>query len=86
MKITKIEQFFPRLLVMARTHDLHLPAQFVLILKQLTYFGRYVMMHAPHYNENLDPKSQQTFVKIFLKFNMWRQSRGAQVIQIRPSA
>jgi len=81
-----LEQFFPKLLAMAAAHDLQLPAAFVLILKQLTYFGRYVMMHAPNYNENLDPKSQQTFVKIFMRFNAWRQSQGAQVIQIRPTA
>jgi predicted unusual protein kinase regulating ubiquinone biosynthesis (AarF/ABC1/UbiB family) len=81
-----LEQFFPKLLAMAAAHDLHLPAAFVLILKQLTYFGRYVMIHAPNYNENLDPKSQQTFVKIFMRFNTWRQSQGAQVIQIRPTA
>jgi predicted unusual protein kinase regulating ubiquinone biosynthesis (AarF/ABC1/UbiB family) len=80
-----LETFFPKLIAMATRHDLHLPAQFVLILKQLTYFGRYVMMHAPDYNENLDPKSQQTFVKIFLKFNVWRQSQGARSIEIRPS-
>jgi hypothetical protein len=43
-------------------------------------------IHAPSFNENLDPKSQQTFVKIFLKLNAWRQSQGADVIQIRPSA
>jgi len=81
-----IEQFFPKLLVMARKHDLRLPSQFVLILKQLAYFGRYVMLHEPKYNENLDPKSQQTFVKIFLKFNAWRQGQGADVISIQPSA
>jgi predicted unusual protein kinase regulating ubiquinone biosynthesis (AarF/ABC1/UbiB family) len=81
-----LEQFFPKLLAMAAAHDLHLPAAFVLILKQLTYFGRYVMIHAPHYNENLDPKSQQTFVKIFMRFNAWRQSQGAHVIQIQPTA
>ena len=72
-----LEEFFPKLLAMAAVHDLHLPAQFVLILKQLTYFGRYVMMHAPQYNENLDPKSQQTFFKIFIKFNAWRE-QGAR--------
>jgi aarF domain-containing kinase len=81
-----LEQFFPKLLAMAARHDLHLPSQFVLILKQLTYFGRYVMMHAPSFNENLDPKTQQTFVKIFIKFNAWRQQKGADVIQIRPVA
>ena len=81
-----LEQFFPKLLVMARKHDLHLPSQFVLILKQLTYFGRYVMLHAPGYNENIDPKSQQTFVKIFVKFNAWRQRQNAPVISIRPTS
>ena len=81
-----LEAFFPKLLAMARRHDLNLPSQFALILKQLTYFGRYVMIHAPHYNENLDPKSQQTFVKIFLKFNAWRQGRGDTAIEIRPAA
>ncbi len=81
-----LEQFIPKLLAMARVHDLHLPSQFVLILKQLTYFGRYVTIHAPHFNENLDPKAQQTFVKIFLKFNTWRQRTGAQAVEIRPSA
>jgi hypothetical protein len=78
--------FLPKLLAMVRVHDLRLPSAFVLILKQLTYFGRYVMIHAPEYNENLDPKSQQTFVQIFLEFNACRQSTGAHVIQIRPSA
>jgi predicted unusual protein kinase regulating ubiquinone biosynthesis (AarF/ABC1/UbiB family) len=81
-----LEAFFPRLLAMAAKHDLNLPSAFVLILKQLTYFGRYVMIHAPDFNENLDPKSQQTFVKIFIKLNAWRQAKGADVIQIRPSA
>jgi len=81
-----LEQFFPRLLEITVRHDANLPSQFVLILKQLTYFGRYVMIHDPSFNENMDPKSQQNFVKIFMKFNAWRQSQGAKVIQIRPSA
>jgi aarF domain-containing kinase len=81
-----LEAFYPRLLAMAGRHDLHLPSAFVLILKQLTYFGRYVMIHAPDFNENLDPKSQQTFVKIFIKLNAWRQATGADVIHIRPTA
>ena len=81
-----LESFFPKLLAMAAKHDLHLPSQFVLILKQLTYFGRYVMLHEPSFNENLDAKSQQTFVKIFVKFNAWRQQKGADVIQIRPAS
>lgn len=81
-----LEAFFPRLLAMAAKHDLELPAAFVLILKQLTYFGRYVMIHAPDFNENLDQKSQQTFVRIFIKLNAWRQAKGADVIHIRPTA
>ena len=80
-----LEQFFPKLLAMASKHDLNLPSAFVLILKQLTYFGRYVMIHKPDFNENLDPKSQQTFVKIFIKLNAWRTSKGAAVIPIRPT-
>jgi len=81
-----LDAFFPKLLAMATAHDLHLPSQFVLILKQLTYFGRYVMIHAPAYNENLDPKSQQMFVKVFFKFNELRHRDGARAIQIRPTA
>lgn len=81
-----LEQFFPKLREMASRHDAHLPSSFVLILKQLTYFGRYVMLHEPSFNENLDPKSQQTFVKIFMKFNAWRQAAGGEAISVRPSA
>ncbi len=81
-----IEAFIPKVMAMAAAHDLHLPSAFVLILKQLTYFGRYVMLHAPHYNENLDPKSQQTFVKIFMKFNAWRESTGGGAVAIRPAS
>jgi predicted unusual protein kinase regulating ubiquinone biosynthesis (AarF/ABC1/UbiB family) len=81
-----IEAFYPKLLAMAERHDLRLPQEFVLILKQLTYFGRYVMMHAPKYNENLDPAAQQMFVRLFFKFNAWRAERGARAIEIRPAA
>ncbi len=81
-----LEQFFPKLRDMGAVHDVHLPSGFILILKQLTYFGRYVMMHAPQFNENLDPKSQQTFVKIFVKYNAMRAATGAQAIAITPSA
>jgi predicted unusual protein kinase regulating ubiquinone biosynthesis (AarF/ABC1/UbiB family) len=63
-----LEQFFPKLRSMAARHDARLPGNFVLILKQLTYFGRYVMIHDPSFNENLDPKTQATFIKIFQKF------------------
>jgi predicted unusual protein kinase regulating ubiquinone biosynthesis (AarF/ABC1/UbiB family) len=81
-----LEQFFPKVRDLGAKHDLHLPQAFVLILKQLTYFGRYVMMHEPSFNENLDPKSQRTFVGIFMKFNAWRQSHGGEAVAIRPSA
>ena len=81
-----LEEFFPRLRAMAQRHDAHLPGSLVLILKQLTYFGRYVMLHEPSFNENLDPQSQQTFVKIFMKFNAWRAEQGGAAIAIRPSA
>lgn len=80
-----LEAFFPRLREMAAVHDLTLPPSFILILKQLTYFGRYVMMHAPQFNENLDPKSQQTFVKIFMKYNALRQRAGASAVAISPA-
>jgi len=81
-----LEAFYPKLLAMAERHDLKLPQEFVLILKQLTYFGRYVMIHAPHYNENLDPIAQQMFVRLFYKFNAWRTGRGGVAVQIRPAA
>ena len=78
--------FYPKLLDMMARHDMHLPQAFVLIVKQLSYFGRYMMIHAPHYNENLDPTAQQMFVRLFFKFNAWRASRGAAAIEIRPAA
>jgi len=81
-----LEQFFPKLRAMDNRHDARLPSSFVLILKQLTYFGRYVMLHEPSFNENLDPKAQQNFVKIFMKFNAWRQSQGGAAVAIAPSA
>jgi aarF domain-containing kinase len=81
-----LEAFYPKLIAMAQRHDMRLPQEFVLILKQLTYFGRYVMIHAPHYNENLDPVAQQMFVRLFFKFNAWRAGRGASAIEIRPAA
>jgi len=80
-----LEEFFPKLRAMANRHNARLPSSFVLILKQLTYFGRYVMLHEPSFNENLDPKAQQNFVKIFMKFNAWRQSQGGDAIAIRPT-
>ncbi|MCA9669480.1 MAG: AarF/ABC1/UbiB kinase family protein [Myxococcales bacterium] len=79
-----IENFFPRLRAMASRHNARLPATFVLILKQLMYFGRYVMMHAPGFNENTDPKSQQMFVKLMMKFNAWRLAEGGESIAITP--
>jgi aarF domain-containing kinase len=68
-----LEQFFPKLRQMAARHDANLPGNFVLILKQLTYFGRYVMIHDPGFNENTDPKSQLTFMKIFQRFHQLQQ-------------
>lgn len=67
-----LEEFFPKLRAMAADHDLRLPGNFVLILKQLTYFGRYVMLHDPSFNENLDPRSQAHFVRIFSRFAVLR--------------
>jgi predicted unusual protein kinase regulating ubiquinone biosynthesis (AarF/ABC1/UbiB family) len=69
-----LEQFFPKLRAMAARHDAHLPGNFVLILKQLAYFGRYVMIHDPSFNENMDPHSQAVFVQIFSKFNALRSA------------
>jgi predicted unusual protein kinase regulating ubiquinone biosynthesis (AarF/ABC1/UbiB family) len=79
-----LSEFFPRLREMGRVHDIHLPPAFILIIKQIGYFGRYVMMHAPHYNENTDPKSQANFVRIFVKYNAQRRDRREAAI--RPSA
>jgi aarF domain-containing kinase len=81
-----LADFYPKLLDMMARHDMHLPQAFVLIVKQLSYFGRYVMIHAPHYNENLDPIAQQMFVRLFFKFNAWRAAGGAPAIEIRPAA
>ncbi len=80
-----LADFYPKLLDMMARHDMHLPQAFVLIVKQLSYFGRYVMIHAPRYNENLDPVAQQMFVRLFFKFNAWRAARGAAAIEIRPA-
>jgi predicted unusual protein kinase regulating ubiquinone biosynthesis (AarF/ABC1/UbiB family) len=68
-----IQQFFPRLREVASRHDLHLPQPFVLILKQVTYFGRYVMIHDPSFNENVDPHTQRFFFQLFAKFHNQRQ-------------
>ncbi len=78
------KEFFPKLRRLMHTHDARLPAPFVLILKQLTYVSRYVLLHDPSYNENTDPRSQATFVKIFMKFNAWRVSVGAPAVAITP--
>lgn len=71
-----LEDFFPKLRHMAAKHDLHLPQGFVLICKQLAYFGRYVMIHHPSYNENLDPAMQKTFLKIFTRFHALRRKES----------
>lgn len=67
-----LEEFLPKLREMAARHDAHLPGNFILILKQLTYFGRYVMIHEPSFNENTDPKTQVAFMQIFARFNQLR--------------
>lgn len=67
-----LEEFFPKLREMAARHDARLPGNFILILKQLAYFGRYVMMHEPSFNENTDPKTQAAFMQIFARFNQLR--------------
>jgi predicted unusual protein kinase regulating ubiquinone biosynthesis (AarF/ABC1/UbiB family) len=72
----KLGQFFPRLREVANRHDLRLPQNFVLILKQVTYFGRYVMIHDPSFNENLDPQTQKFFFHLFAKFHNLRQASG----------
>jgi predicted unusual protein kinase regulating ubiquinone biosynthesis (AarF/ABC1/UbiB family) len=72
-----LEQFFPKLRAMAARHNAQLPANFVLILKQLTYFGRYVMIHDPSFNENVDPETQVTFVKIFQRFGQLQRQHAA---------
>ena len=67
-----LEAFIPRLREIAARHDAQLPGNFILILKQLAYFGRYVMIHAPSFNENTDPKTQAAFMQIFARFNQLR--------------
>jgi predicted unusual protein kinase regulating ubiquinone biosynthesis (AarF/ABC1/UbiB family) len=72
-----LEEFFPNLREMAARHDARLPGNFILILKQLAYFGRYVMLHEPSFNENLDPATQAHFMMIFARFNQLRAGVAA---------
>lgn len=73
-----IESFYPRLRALALKHDMSLPQNFVLILKQITYFGRYVMIHDPTFNENIDPEAQKNLLMLFQRFNALRESNAAK--------
>lgn len=48
--------FLPRILGMARKHQLRLPNEFILIIKQLLYFDRYAKLLAPTLNVFTDPR------------------------------
>lgn len=72
-----LDGLLPRVRDFAVKHDCRLPGEFVLILKQLSYFGRYVMLHEPSFNENLDPKMHQYFAHIFMKFHHWKTASAA---------
>ena len=71
-----IESFFPKLREMALKYDMRLPENFVLILKQVTYLGRYIMIHDPGYNEHLDPESKKNLMVLFQKFNALRAAHA----------
>jgi predicted unusual protein kinase regulating ubiquinone biosynthesis (AarF/ABC1/UbiB family) len=46
----------PNILAMARRHQLYLPREFVLIVKQVLYFDRYAKLLAPNLNVFTDPR------------------------------
>jgi predicted unusual protein kinase regulating ubiquinone biosynthesis (AarF/ABC1/UbiB family) len=46
----------PNILAMARRHQLRLPREFVLIVKQILYFDRYAKLLAPSLNVFTDPR------------------------------
>jgi aarF domain-containing kinase len=48
--------FLPQILGMARKHQLRLPNEFILIIKQLLYFDRYAKLLAPTLNVFTDPR------------------------------
>ena len=77
-RLDLVEQFFPDLRDFSQKYNAQLPPNFILICKQITYFGRYVQIHAPDYNENLDPVMQLAFMKIFGKFGEWKLQRTAK--------
>jgi predicted unusual protein kinase regulating ubiquinone biosynthesis (AarF/ABC1/UbiB family) len=52
----KYIDLLPNILRMARTHQLHLPREFVLIIKQVLYFDRYARLLAPNLNVFTDPR------------------------------
>jgi predicted unusual protein kinase regulating ubiquinone biosynthesis (AarF/ABC1/UbiB family) len=52
----KYIDLLPNILRMARNHRLHLPREFVLIIKQVLYFDRYARLLAPNLNVFADPR------------------------------
>ena len=52
----KYIDLLPNILRMARKHQLRLPREFVLIVKQVLYFDRYAKLLAPHLNVFTDPR------------------------------
>ncbi len=52
----KYIDLLPNILRMARTHQLYLPREFVLIIKQVLYFDRYAKLLAPNLNVFTDPR------------------------------
>jgi aarF domain-containing kinase len=52
----KYIDLLPNILRMARTHQLRLPREFILIVKQVLYFDRYAKLLAPELNVFTDPR------------------------------
>jgi predicted unusual protein kinase regulating ubiquinone biosynthesis (AarF/ABC1/UbiB family) len=52
----KYIDLLPNILRMARNHQLRLPREFVLIIKQVLYFDRYAKLLAPNLNVFTDPR------------------------------
>jgi predicted unusual protein kinase regulating ubiquinone biosynthesis (AarF/ABC1/UbiB family) len=55
-KEMKYIDLLPNILRMARRHQLRLPREFVLIIKQILYFDRYAKLLAPNLNLFTDPR------------------------------
>jgi len=52
----KYIDLLPNILRMARRHQLHMPREFILIVKQVLYFDRYAKLLAPGLNVFTDPR------------------------------